>query len=93
MVLKVIYPVFKIRSRYEMPNTFEKRRIDLFGSEKRQLKNPVSNRNWLIVTVLQATACISGNSKQLQRHDSVHLSSVYADYSFSIFNFKHFCFL
>jgi len=24
-----------------------------------------------------------GNSKQLQQHDSIHLSSVYADYSFS----------
>jgi len=26
-----------------------------------------------------------GNSKQLQLHDSVHLSSVYTDYSFSSF--------
>ena len=30
-------------------------------------------------------ACVFGNSKQLQRHNSVHLSSVYTDYSFSSF--------
>jgi len=35
---------------------------------------------------LYATACIFfGNSKQLQQRDSVHLSSVYTDYSFSSF--------
>jgi len=31
---------------------------DLFGSEKCQLANLVANRGWLIVTVLQAMACI-----------------------------------
>jgi len=51
------------------------------------LANLVANRDWLTVTVLQATACIFSNSKKLQRHDSVHLSSVYTDYSFSSFNY------
>jgi len=41
------------------------------------LANLIANRDWLIVTVLQATACVFGNSKELQRHDSAHLSSVY----------------
>jgi len=34
-----------------------------------------------------------GNSKQLQRRDSVHLSSVYTDYSFSSFIYFSFFFL
>jgi len=56
-------------------------KFDLFDSEKCQLANLVANTDWITVTVVQATACISVNSKQLQRHDSVHLSSVYTDYS------------
>jgi len=31
-----------------------------------------------------------GNSKQLQRHDSVHLSSIYTDYSFSSYYYHHY---
>jgi len=38
--------------------------------------------NSLYVYVYVSTSCIFRNSKQLQRHDSVHLSSVYTDYSF-----------
>ena len=54
-----------------------------FGSEKCQLANLVANGGWLIVTVMLWHA-FSGNSKQLQRHNSAHLSSVvYTDYSFS----------
>jgi len=34
------------------------------------------------VTVLQRRHAFSGNSKQLQRHDSVHLSSFYTYYRF-----------
>jgi len=52
-------------------------KFDLFGSEKWELANLIANRDWLIVTVLQATECVFGNSKELERHDSVHLSSVY----------------
>jgi len=32
---------------------------------------------------------IRSNSKQLQRHDSIHLSSIYTDYSFSSFYRQH----
>jgi len=32
-------------------------KFDLFSSEKCQLANLVANRDWIIVTVLQATAC------------------------------------
>jgi len=59
-------------------------KFDLFGSEKYKLSNLVANTDWLIVTVLQTTRhAFFGNSKQLQRHDSVRLSSVYTDYSSS----------
>ena len=61
--------------------------FDLFCSEKWQLATGVANRNWLIVTALRLRAAFFGNSKQLgldiHRHNSVHLSSVYTDYSFS----------
>jgi len=40
-----------------------------------------------------AKACMFGNSKLLQRHDSVHLSSFYTDYSFSsLLHALHSCF-
>jgi len=57
-------------------------KFDLFGSEN------ASWQIWLrIKTELGQSYglrhAFSGNSKQLQRHDSVHLSSVYINYSFS----------
>jgi len=59
-------------------------KFDLFGNEECLLANLVANRDWLIVTVLQATACtFRKQSKQLQRHDSIHLSSIYTDENFS----------
>jgi len=47
-------------------------KFDLFVSEKYKLANLVANTGRLIVTVLQTTRhAFFGNSKQLQRHDSV----------------------
>jgi len=36
---------------------------------------------YIITTSTSLRHAFSGNYKQLQRHDSVHLSSVYTDYS------------
>jgi len=62
---------------------FKNAKFDLGDSEKCQLANLVANRDWLIVTSYRLWHAFSSNAKQLQRHDSVHLSSVYTDYSFS----------
>jgi len=55
----------------------------LFGSEKCQLTNLVTERDWLIMTSYRLRHAFSGNSKQFQHHNSVHLSLVYTDYSFN----------
>jgi len=47
----------------EVPQTHQSiaaAKFNLLGSEKCYLANLVANRDWLIVTVLQATACIFG---------------------------------
>jgi len=59
-------------------------KFDLFGSERCQLANLVVNRDWLIMCQsYRLQHAFSGSSKQLHQHDSVHLSSVYTDCSFS----------
>jgi len=68
--------------------------FDLFCSEKCQLATVVANRYWLIVTSYRLRHAFSGNSKQLHRHDSVHLSFVYTVYRLQLSQLSlQFCYL
>jgi len=63
-------------------------KFDLFGSEKCPSVNVVANRLANCDSPMLRHP-FSGNSKQLQRLDSVHLSSVYTDYTFSSLAYFH----
>jgi len=99
-VFEVTCPIFEISMtlRTRLPDAFhhllpndnfhcqtplKNAKFDLFGSAECQLADVVVNRDWRTMTVLRHA--FSGSSKQLQPHDSVHLLSVYTDYSFSSF--------
>jgi len=59
-------------------------KFDLFGNEKCQLPNLVANTLANVIVLQAIQHALSGNSKQLQRYDSVYLSSVYTNYSFFV---------
>jgi len=69
---------------YQTPLKDAKFDLHVFGSEKCQLANLVVNRDWLTVSDSSTGYGMHfpAHSEQLQRHDSVHLSSVYTEYSF-----------
>jgi len=50
--------LFTIYDNFHRQTPLKNAKFDLFGSAECQLADVVVNRDWLIMTVLQATACI-----------------------------------